>query len=146
MSLKEYFKESHCWYNGWEQTLLRRPRAQFHPTTMRQMEPTIPIQRPPQIDRQIPRFLLSSSSRLKVLPAANTMICHIIILNTRIESLVRNPFSSFQGTRVSLEELHIFIVLLLTYCTFKSRKIIKLLSDMDLVSHCDKMTWKESFT
>ena len=59
---------------------------------------------------------------------------------------VRNPFSSFLGTRVSLEESHIFIVLFLTYFTFKSRKIIKLLSDMDLVSYCDKMTWKESFS
>ena len=45
-----------------------------------------------------------------------SMICHFIILNTQIESLFRNPaFSSFQGTRVSLEELNIFIILILTY-------------------------------
>ena len=80
-----------------------------------------------------------------------TLQCHLkSISKNRIAGVTAGsrPYCDVLGhkERESLEELHIFIVLLLTYCTFKSRKIIKLLSDMDLVNHCDKMIWKESFT
>ena len=67
---------------------------------------------------------------------ANTVVFGFIILNCRINGSVwKSTQGFFYRSRVSSEELYAFIVLITFYKTFKSQKIVKLLPDVDLVSH-----------
>ena len=97
-----------------------------------------------QIDRQIDRLPLFSHSRtprFKILAAPYTMKLNLVVLQAFIQFLFWHPrLCLCNGPRTPPKELDIFCILILLDGNFKTRKVLKFLSDFQLLRHFDKVT------
>ena len=97
-----------------------------------------------QIDRQIDRLPLFSHSRtprFKILAAPYTMKLNLVVLQVFIQFLFWHPrLCLCNGPRIPSKELDIFCILILLDGNFKRRKVLKFLSDVQLLRHFDKVT------
>ena len=97
-----------------------------------------------QIDRQIDRLPLFSHSRtprFKILAAPYTMKLNLVVLQAFIQFLFWHPrLRLCNGPRIPPKELDIFCILILLDGNFKRRKVLKFLSDVQLLRHFDKAT------
>ena len=78
---------------------------------------------------------------LMFLSAANAVICCFVELDSWVQSLLwASSRRCLYRSRISSVELNILSVLVAFFETFKSQETIKLLSDVDFVSHDCNMT------